>query len=275
MQHKDFHHIFFLSDRTGITAETLGRSLLTQFRDHEYRYTSLPFVNSDERLDQAIETIRRSTNDNGLRPLVFSTLTQPEHRQRLLEQDFFVFDFFATFLAPLQEALQQTAQPIAGQAHGIADLNRYLSRMDAVTFTLNVDDGLRTRDYDNADIILTGVSRSGKTPTCLYLAMQFGIRAANYPLTEDDLEQPRLPKALQPHRDKIYGLSIDPATLHRIRQARRPDSRYASLEQCRREVRQVEQMYKQERIQTLDSSGMSVEELATSLMFKAGLRRKY
>jgi len=275
MTDSNSRHVFFISDRTGITAEKLGRSLLTQFPEHDYIFTSLPFVNTDERLQRAIETIREAGTDNGPRPVVFSTLTEPAHRQRLLEQDFSVFDFFATFLTPLQEALQQTASPIAGRTHGISDLNRYLNRMDAVNFTLNVDDGLRTRDYDHADIILIGVSRSGKTPTCLYLAMQFGIRAANYPLTEDDLEQPRLPAPLRPHRDRVHGLSIDPATLHRIRQARRPGSRYASMEQCRREVRQVELMYKQERIPTLDSSGMSVEELATSLMYKAGLKRAY
>jgi hypothetical protein len=269
------HNIFFISDRTGITAETLGRSLLSQFRDHEYKYTSLPFVDTDSKLDKAMEKIRQSMDSNGLLPVIFSTLTNPEHRQRLAEEDYFVFDFFGAFLSPLQDALQQTASPIAGQMHGMTNLNQYLSRMDAVAFTLNVDDGLRTHDYEQADIILLGVSRSGKTPTCLYLAMQFGIKAANYPLVEDDLEYPRLPQALLPHRDKLYGLYIDPATLHRIRQARRPDSRYASIDQCRREVKQVELMYRQENIPTLDSSSMSVEELATSLLYRADLHRLY
>ncbi len=269
------HNIFFLSDRTGISVETLGRSLLSQFPDHEYHYTSLPFVDNDKRLDKAISDIRRSREESGLHPVVFSTLTNPDLRQRLLEEDFFVFDFFATYLAPLQDALHQKASPIAGQTHGIADLGRYLDRMDAVTFTLNVDDGLHTRDYAHADIILLGVSRSGKTPTCLYLAMQFGIRAANYPLVDEDLDHPQLPGRLKDYRDKLYGLSIDPATLHRIRQARRPDSRYASIEQCRREVKQVDMLYRQEGIPRLDSSSMSVEELATSLLYKAGLHRKF
>ena len=269
------HNIYFLSDRTGISAETLGRSLLSQFPDHEYHFTSLPFVDSENRLEQAIADIQKTTERSGLRPVIFSTLTNPALRQRLLAEDFFVFDFFATYLAPLQDALHQKASPIAGQMHGIVDLGSYLDRMDAVNFTLNVDDGLRTKEYEHADIILLGVSRSGKTPTCLYLAMQFGIRAANYPLIDEDLEYPRLPDQLGDYRDKLYGLSIDPASLHRIRQARRPDSRYASIEQCRREVKQVDLMYKQEGIPRLDSSSMSVEELATSVLFKAKLHRQF
>lgn len=272
---QSFHNIFFLSDRTGISVEAIGRSLLSQFRDHAYHFTSLPFVDTDSRLDEAIETIRQSRENSGLRPVVFSTLTDPKLRKRLTGEDYFVFDFFATYLSPLQVALHQKASPIAGQVHGMADLGRYLKRMDALNFTLNVDDGLRTRDYEDADIILIGLSRSGKTPTCLYLAMQFSIRAANYPLVEEDLEYPRLPDALQAHRNKLYGLSIDPASLHRIRQARRPDSHYASIEQCRREVQQVELIYRQENIPSLDSSSMSVEELATSLLYKAKLHREF
>jgi regulator of PEP synthase PpsR (kinase-PPPase family) len=269
------HSIFFISDRTGITAETLGRSLLTQFDEHAFQFIMLSYVDSDEKIENAIRRIRRAHYDSGRRPLVFSTLIDDEHRNRLAQEDFFVFDFFGSFLPALQDALQQEAHPTIGQAHGIHDLNQYLARMDAVTYSLNADDGLRTKDYENAEIILVGVSRSGKTPTCLYLAMQFGIHAANYPLVDEDLEQPRLPSPLQAYRDRIYGLSIDPVTLHRIRQSRRPDSRYASLEQCRREVRLANDMYRNERIPFLDSASMSVEEMATSLMNKTGLQRHF
>jgi regulator of PEP synthase PpsR (kinase-PPPase family) len=165
--------------------------------------------------------------------------------------------------------------PVIGQTHGMGNQDSYLARIDAVNYTLNVDDGLRTRDYEQADIILAGVSRSGKTPTCLYLAMQFGIRAANYPLVEEDLENAELPATLKPWKAKLYGLAIDLETLHRIRQARRPDSRYASLEQCRKEVRAAESLFRVAQVPVIESSSMSIEELATTILQQAGLQRKY
>ena len=266
--------IFFVSDRTGITAEALGRSLLTQFSKDDCRYTMLPYIDTEEKISSVIQQIHAAKNDTR-QVIVFSTLSSKEHRQQLINEDFFVLDLFATCLPPLQSAMHRHSSPAIGQTHGIGDHNQYLARMDAVNFTLNVDDGLRTKDYEHADLILVGVSRSGKTPTCLYLAMQFGIRAANYPLVDEDLDQGRLPDTLKPWKEKLYGLVIDPVSLQKIRQSRMPDSRYASIQQCRKEIRQVDTLYRQENIQVVESSSMSVEELATTLMQKAGLQRQY
>lgn len=266
--------VFFVSDRTGITAEALGRSLLTQFNKDDCRYTMLPYIDTDEKITTAIHQIHAAKRDKR-QVIVFSTLTSTEQRQRLINEDFFVLDLFAACLPPLQSAMQRHSSPAIGQTHGMGDQNHYLARMDAVNFTLNVDDGLRTKDYEHADLILAGVSRSGKTPTCLYLAMQFGIRAANYPLVEEDLDDGRLPDVLKPWKKKLYGLVIDPVSLQKIRQSRMPDSRYASIEQCRKEIRQADTLYRQEKISIIESSSMSVEELATTLMQKAGLQRQF
>ena len=266
--------VFFVSDRTGITAEALGRSLLTQFNKDDCRYTMLPYIDTEEKISSVIQQIHAAKNDTR-QVIVFSSLSSKEHRQQLINEDFFVLDLFATCLPPLQSAMHRHSSPAIGQTHGIGDHNQYLARMDAVNFTLNVDDGLRTKDYEHADLILVGVSRSGKTPTCLYLAMQFGIRAANYPLVDEDLDQGRLPDTLKPWKEKLYGLVIDPDSLQKIRQSRMPDSRYASIQQCRKEIRQIDTLYRQENIQVVESSSMSVEELATTLMQKAGLQRQY
>ena len=234
----------------------------------------LPYIDTDERISAVIQQVHDTKNDNR-QVIVFSTLASKEHRQRLINEDFFVLDLFATCLPALQSAMQRHSSPAIGQTHGMGDQNQYLARMDAVNFTLNVDDGLRTKDYEQADLILAGVSRSGKTPTCLYLAMQFGIRAANYPLVEEDLDKGRLPDALKSWKKKLYGLVIDPVSLQKIRQSRMPDSRYASIEQCRKEIRQADTLYRQEMIPVVESSSMSVEELATTLMQKAGMQRQF
>jgi len=266
--------VFFVSDRTGITAESLGRSLLTQFSACDCRYTEMPYIDTEEKLSGVIEQIQSAKNDNR-QTIVFSSLSDESQRQRLIEQEFFVLDLFDRCLPPLQAAMKLHSSPVIGQTHAMGDHNQYLVRMDAVNFTLNVDDGLRTKDYEHADIILAGVSRSGKTPTCLYLAMQFGIRAANYPLVEEDLEKGRLPEALKLWKTKLYALAIDPVSLEKIRQNRMPDSRYSSLEQCQKEVKLVDSLYQQENIPVVESSSMSVEELATTLMQKAGLQRQF
>ncbi len=267
-------NIFYISDRTGITAEALGRSLLTQFSKGNCRYTTLPYIDSEKKLTAAIEAINTSLNPDR-QTIVFSTLSEATLRKQLFREEFFTLDLFDTCLPPLQAAMKLHSSPVIGETHGMGDQNQYLARMDAVNFTLNVDDGLRTKDYEHADIILVGVSRSGKTPTCLYLAMQFGIRAANYPLVDEDLEKGRLPDILKPWKNKLYGLVIDPVSLQKIRQSRMPDSRYASIEQCRNEIKLAGLLYQQENIPVVESSSMSVEELATTLMQKAGLHRQF
>lgn len=266
--------VFFLSDRTGITAETLGHALLTQFEGVEFQQTSWPYLDSEEKARQIVERINQAAVDDGCKPLAFSTLINPQLRDIVRQSDALLFDFFETFTAPMEKELGMEASRVSGRSHGMGSISTYTSRIDALNFALSHDDGVTTSSYSDADIILVGVSRSGKTPTSLYLALQYGVLAANYPVTEEDFENTRLPEVLRPYRDKLFGLSIHPERLHQIRSERRPDSRYATIRQCRFEVKAAEAMFRRERIRFLNTSYMSIEEIATSMMQVAGLQRR-
>ncbi len=260
--------VYFVSDRTGITAEALGKSLLTQFDHIEFERHTLPFIDTPKRAAAAVDWINRSMQENGRRPIVFSTLMDQELRAVVASANALFIDFFATFITPLEAELGIKSSGAVGKAHGIG--NNYLSRMNAVNFTLSHDDGLG-QHLDQADIILTGVSRCGKTPTCLYLALQNGLYAANYPLTPEDFEQDTLPAPLSPFKAKLFGLSISPERLAQIRQERKPDSDYARLSNCRTEIRQAEALFKTHAIPFIDSSAMSIEEIASSILHQTGL----
>ena len=264
---------FIVSDHTGISAEALARALLAQFGGLELRKMTLPFVYSAERVEEVRTAIDRAREQDGVRPLVFSTLINPDLRRQLKAADALVMDFFEPFISRIEEELSQRSSQRVGGAHSFVEGPAYQRRIDAVHFALSTDDGLHCEHYDVAEIVLVGVSRSGKTPTCLYLALQYGLHAANYPVTEEDLDRARLPDPLRPYVSRLCGLTIDPHRLHQIRQERRPDSRYAALETCRREVKQVEGLFQRYRIPSVDSSAASVEEIATTVMERMGLTR--
>ncbi len=265
--------VFFISDRTGITAETLGHSLLTQF-DVELELVTLPFVDSPERAHTALRQIREANLASGERSLVFSTVIDPGIRDILRGADAVLFDFFETFIAPLERELNMSSTHAIGRSHGVVDNTMYDVRIDAMNYALSHDDGVTTHHYSQADVILVGVSRSGKTPACIYLALQYGIYAANYPLTEEDLDEARLPQALHHYRNKLYGLSIRPDRLEKIREQRRPNSRYASLRQCQYEVARAEAMFRRERIPFINTTTMSIEEIATTILHDRKLKRR-
>jgi regulator of PEP synthase PpsR (kinase-PPPase family) len=264
--------VFFISDRTGITAETLGHSLLTQF-EAEFEQITLPYTDTPERADAALQRIA-AANTGGLRSIVFSTVIDPAVRERLQGADALLFDFFDTFIAPMEEELQMRSSHTIGRSHGMVDNRGYDVRIDAMNYALNHDDGAVVRHYSHADIILIGVSRSGKTPTCIYLALQYGIYAANYPLTEDDLMSGRLPATLRPHRDRLYALTIRPERLSRIRSERRADSRYASLRQCQYEVARAQGLFEREKLPVSDTTTTSIEELASTIIHTRQLPRR-
>ncbi len=266
--------VFFVSDRTGITAETLGHSLLTQFAGVEFEQHSLPFVDSVERAEQVVAEINRVTEERGVRPLVFSTLIVDELRLTVKQSKGVFFDFFDAFIGPLEEEFHLQSTHTIGLSHGVSDEARYMVRMDAVNFALETDDGISSHRYEYADLILAGVSRCGKTPTCLYMALQFGIFAANYPLTEEDFTSHRLPAELSAFKHKVFGLTIDAHRLSDIRQERRPHSRYASLEECRKEVRLAEAMFRNEGVMVYDTSTSSIEEIATTILQRARIKRR-
>lgn len=266
--------VFFLSDRTGITAENLGHSLLTQFNLADFKQMTLPFINSVDKASATVDYVNMAAKESGKRPIIFSTTVNDEIRAILRGSDGLFLDLFDTFIGQIESELQQKSTHVEGAAHGVADSEAYRSRIDAMHFALQYDDGASTREYDKADVILIAPSRCGKTPTCVYLAMQHGLFAANYPLTEEDLENRRLPKPLQGYSDKLYGLISDPGRLHQVRNERRPGSKYASLAQTNYEIRQAEQLYRANNIGFVDSTHRSIEEMATMIMQDKGLRRQ-
>lgn len=264
--------VFFISDGTGITAETLGLSLLAHFPGVNFRQTRLPFIDSIEKARACVPAIEEAQREDGVRPILLTTLVDDEVRAVFENFPGMELDLFKTFIVPLGQELG--LQPVRGigQARKVDENLAYRERMAAVNYALEHDDGASERHLEEADVILVGVSRSGKTPTTLYLAMQFGIKAANYPLIPEDFERGRLPKVLEQYRDKLFGLTIRPERLHEIRSERRPNSRYASLESCREEVLHAETMMHRENIKWLDSTSKSVEEIAAKIMQARGGR---
>ena len=266
--------VFFISDGTAITSETLGRSILSQFPKVPFETRVIPYVDTLDRADEAVNQINLAHQRDGVKPLVFDTIVDPVIRERINGADAFNLDIYEGLISKIADEIKVQPAPHTGHAHGDVDSENYKSRIDAVHFALDNDDGARTTHYDAADIILIGVSRSGKTPTSLYLALQFGIRAANYPLTEDDLYENSLPKALKPYRDKLFGLVIDTDRLVKIRNERRAGSRYASYQQCQQELRAIQGIYISQGIPNIDVSTMSIEEIATRILQMTGLKRR-
>jgi len=266
--------VFFISDRTGITAEMLGNSLLSQFEEIEFQRLTIPFVDSPAKIDAAIQQVNEIALQDGRRPIVFSSIVDEAMSETVRRQsNALTLDLFQVFIAPLETELEAKSSHAAGRSHGIANSHEYFARMDAINFSQTHDDGAATRDLDRAQVILVGVSRCGKTPTSLYLALQFGVRAANFPFTPDDFADRILPASVLPHKDRLFGLTINPERLHKIREERRPGSKYAALENCRYEVRECEYLFLREGIPMLDTTAKSIEEIATTITYRAKLRR--
>jgi [pyruvate, water dikinase]-phosphate phosphotransferase / [pyruvate, water dikinase] kinase len=250
--------VFCVSDHTGVTVEAVAKSVLAQFPALEFSLIALPFIDSPEKAQAAAARIAAAPG-----ALVFSTLTDPALRAVLRDSCASLFDVFELTLPAVESALGQAATPSGGRTHGMA--HDYEARMDAVNFSLALDDGLQPQRLDQADLVLVGVSRVGKTPAALYLALQHGLRVANYPLTPDDLEHGSLPDVLLAHLARLRALTLAPERLAAIRQARYPDSRYASLQQCRNEIAAAERLFARHGVSVLDTTRMSVEEIAARL----------
>ena len=266
--------VFFLSDRTGITAEMLGNSLLSQFEDFQFVRRTIPFVDSPEKMAAVVEQVNATAATEVEQPIVFSSIVDEAASETLRrEAHALTLDLFQIFIAPLEAELRARSSHTAGRSHGIANSHEYFARMEAINFTQAHDDGAATRELAKAQVILIGVSRCGKTPTSLYLALQFGIRAANFPLTPDDFARRRLPGSILGHRDRLFGLTINADRLHQIREERRRGSRYAALDNCRYEVREAENLMTQENVPTLDTTAKSIEEIATTILHRARLER--
>jgi len=263
--------VFFVSDGTGVTVETLGHSLLSQFESLPFHYVIIPFVNSRDKAQEAVARIEAEASRSGQTPIVFSSLVDEEVRAIVAGAPAFTLDFFSAFLSPLEQALGARSSHALGRAHGMRDSAGYLRRIDAVNFALATDDGLNASRYEEAQVILVGLSRVGKTPTSLYLALQYGLFAANYPLDADDLGDDRLPEVLAPWRERLFGLTIDPERLSRIRSERRPNSAYAEPARVRREVERASDLMRANGVPMLDSTAVSVEEIAATILYQKGL----
>ena len=266
--------VFFLSDQTGVTAETLGHSLITQFPGQHFRQVTLPFIDSEDKAREAVDKINLAGQGSDVKPVVFSTLVQPNLRAIVRESDGLHLDIFDAFLSPLAAEFDEKPTYASGGAHGMSDIDAYMKRIEATNFALANDDGGISRDYDVADVILVGVSRSGKTPTCLYLALQYGVYAANYPLTEGELETCTLPDILLDQKKKLYGLTIEPQRLQQIRKERRPLGNYSTAQQVSFELRAAETIFRRFKIPYVDTTKFSIEEISSRILDSTGVERR-
>lgn len=266
-------HIYYLSDQTGLTAELLGQTLISQFDEIDFITQTLPYIDNEEKAREVVETVNRNAQQSGTQPVMISTIVHPELKAILHHSQALMLDVFEHFIAPLETSFKEHSSHRVGKQHSTEDKEAYDNRIQAVNYALKTDDGLYIKQYSKADIILLGVSRSGKTPTALYMAMQFGIQAANYPITEDDLENYELPTWALQFKDKLFGLEINARRLSEIRTERRANSRYASLEQCEHEVKLIKQFYTREAIPTIDTTSLSIEEIATRIIASRNLKR--
>src|SRR5438477_3046681 len=265
--------VFFISDGTGITAQMLGHSLLTQFEGVEFNQVTLPFVDSTEKAEDCLVRIEAEGANGHGQPIVFSTLVNQELRLVLRKANALVLDFFETFIDPLEAGLRVKSSHTIGRSHSAMDKKEYHQRIEAINFAMAHDDGASHRELGQADVILIGVSRSGKTPTSLYMALQFGVKAANYPLIPEDFHRNQLPEALRAYKSRLYGLTIAPERLHEIRQERRPGSRYADLDNCRFEVEEAQNLMRREGVRCINSTSKSIEEIATTILRELRIAR--
>jgi regulator of PEP synthase PpsR (kinase-PPPase family) len=270
----DRRTVFFVSDQTGVTAETMGHSLLTQFDGGAFRQVTLPFISTVDKAEEAVRRINATAAAEGVRPVIFSTLVQEDMREIIKRANGLFLDFFDAFLGPLELELKVKSSRAQGKAHGMQDIGAYTLRINATNFALANDDGAVTRDYDRADLVLVGVSRSGKTPTCLYMALQYGIFAANFPFAEEEFETGQLPASLAKVHRKLYGLTIASERLQQIRNERRPNSKYSSPQQVEFEVRAAEAIFRRYDIPCINTTECSIEEIASRILDKTGLERR-
>ena len=265
--------VFFVSDGTGITAETFGHSVLSQF-ELRFRQIRLPFVDTLEKAHEAVRRINESFAAEGNRPIVFSTLVKAELSDLVRRSNGMHLDLIKTFVDPLEQELGVKSTHTIGRNHNITDSEEYKNRIEAINFSLAHDDGQTNRNLDAADVILVGVSRSGKTPTSLYLAMQYGIKAANYPLIPDDFERGKLPSGLLTFKHKMFGLTISPDRLAEVRNERRPGSKYAAVENCRYEINEAESMMRREGIRWMSSTAKSIEEISATILQEIKMEKR-
>jgi regulator of PEP synthase PpsR (kinase-PPPase family) len=266
--------VCFVSDRTGVTTETFGHSLLSRFHGLAFETVTMPFVLNVTQARGVVARIDALGAQLGAKPIVFCTIVDPETRAVIARANALVIDLFSTFVGQLESELGARADATGAPAmHGATTDPTYSARMEATNYALANDDGSGARDYRSANVVLLGVSRTGKTPSCLYLALQYGVLAANYPLADEELESGELPRALLPYRAKLYGLTVAAERLQQIRSERRPGSRYASAQQVKYELRAAQALFARFGVPCLDVTECSIEEIASRIMDEMALAR--
>lgn len=258
--------VFFVSESTGITAETLGHSLLSQFDTIDFEQVYMPYIDTDLRAKALTQRMQEAADRDGARPVVFATMLNNEIREILKAGNCFYMELFEGFVEPLSAELGVPPSRKSGQSHAITKPSFYTKRIEAINFAMANDDGIRPDNFHRADVVLAGVSRSGKTPTCLYLAMHYGLRSANYPITEEDFERGDVPQLVWDCRHKLFALTIDPQRLQLIREERRPGSPYASMARCQDDIRMAQQIYKRLQVPVLNTTTQSIEEIASHII---------
>ena len=263
--------VFIISDGTGITAETFSHSVLSQFESVTFKQVRVPFIDSADKADTVVQRINRCAADQGGPPIVFTTLVDAAVLARVKLANALFLDLFGAFVEPLEHNLGMKSSHSIGKSHNAVSSTKYRNRIEAINYSLSHDDGQFISGLAQADVILIGVSRCGKTPTSLYLAMQYGIKAANFPLIPEDFDRGTMPSTILPFKAKLFGLTIQPERLTEVRNERRPDSEYASLKQCRHEVAEAERLMRRDGVPMLSTTTKSIEEISTTVLHEVGL----
>lgn len=266
--------IFYISDGTGITAETIGHTLMSQFNQDNLESLTIPYIDTEEKAIKIVEKINLASANSEKKPLILATIINDDIRKIIKNSDGYMLEFFDIFLKPIANVLQQPYEHVAGRSHGIFDKKNYKNRLNAVNLSLTCDDGMAMKHYKDVDLIILGPSRTGKTPTCLYLSLHFGIAAANYPLISDDLEKIAAPSFIHEFKNKLFGIIVDPKRLHLMREERNIDAKYASETQCIWEINRIKKIYKQFNIPFMDVTNHSIEEIATKALEQLNISRK-
>lgn len=263
--------LFLISDGTGISVETLSHCIITQFDSVTFDIVTLRYINTKEKAHKTVVTINEKAKHTKLKPLIFCTFANKELNEIISKANAFFLDFMQNILAPVENELNLKAKYSTGLSHSVCHIEKYDTRIEAIHYSLQNDDGISTDNYDSADLILVGVSRTGKTPTSLYLAVRYSLKTANFPITPEDLVYHKTPGVLKRYKNKIFGLTASYEKLHSMREERLPNSKYASLKQCKFEVEEVEHLFEEEKIQYLDTTNLSMEEAATKILHKMKL----
>ena len=263
--------IYYVSDSTGILSTNLGQSLLCQFPEIHFHEEQFPFIRSVKEARATLKYILK--NSGGRSPIIFSTIMLPEVLKVFDTPEVELFDMYVAFLDRLERSLEVQPLRLPG-FYRHTDNVSISKRVEAIHYTLEHDDGTKIDELDDADVILVGVSRSGKTPASVYLATQMGLKAANFPLTIEFLTQYSLPEAIKRNIKRTVGLTTSPEMLRKVREKRYAASNYAKLVTCLEELDQAKNIFLKNKIPVVNTEGKSIEETATQIMQEIGLSRK-